>query len=68
MRIPGPTKPTQVLPISSWMSPWFHAKPPVTHSVNGTLLTVHGFEAWKKKQLGPESVQPKRIRYKKLTH
>jgi hypothetical protein len=22
---PGPTKPTQVWPISFWMSPWFHA-------------------------------------------
>ena len=30
-RRPGPTKPTQVLPISCWMSPWFQAKPGVTH-------------------------------------
>ena len=29
---PGPTKPTHVLPISSWMSPWFQANPGVTHS------------------------------------
>src|SRR5438874_218430 len=27
---PGPTIPSQVLPISSWKSPWFHAKPGLT--------------------------------------
>src|SRR6185312_4714131 len=31
--IPGPTIPTHVLPISCWMSPWFHAKPGLTHGL-----------------------------------
>src|SRR5206468_6678755 len=50
---PGPTRPAHVLPISSWMSPWFQAKPGATHG-----LPPHvGFDPAVKKMSGlPKSV------------
>src|SRR5437763_825441 len=50
---PGPTKPTHVLPISSWMSPWFQANPGETHGLPPNV----GFEPAVKKKSGlPKSV------------
>ena len=49
VRTPGPTKPTHVLPISSWMSPWFHAKPGTTQVWIGFAAVPHGADVVKKK-------------------
>ena len=45
--------PTHVLPISSWMSPWFHAKPGLTHALH-TACT--GVDVVKKKSGLPNIV------------
>ena len=52
--IPGPTTPAQVLPISSWTSPWFQAKPGATQGFPPHV----GFEPAVKKMSGlPKSVK-----------
>src|SRR6478735_9248182 len=51
-RTPGPTIPIQVLAISCWTSPWFHAKPGDTHG----LAPHDGVPAWKKKSGLPNIV------------
>src|SRR5438270_9982978 len=42
---PGPTMPTQVVPISGWISPWSHANFGKTHGFPPQLVGV----VWKKK-------------------
>ena len=44
--------PTQVFPISCWMSPWFHAKPGDAQ----VATPEHGFDSWKKKSGFPNIV------------